>query len=84
MTTDNVILLGLADEAGDAFTLVENPFTEEPYGIGVPEGSDLRCEINAILQTAYDDGTWASIYEATVGAVASVTPEPPALDNEGC
>ena len=42
-------------------TLVENPFTEEPYGIGVPEGSDLRCQINAILANhAYADGTWAS------------------------
>ena len=84
VTTDNVILLGLADESGGEFELVENPFTEEPYGIGVPEGSELRCEINAVLQTAFDDGTWASIYEETVGQVATQTPEPPTLDNEGC
>jgi glutamate transport system substrate-binding protein len=84
VTTDNVILLGLADESDGEFELVENPFTEEPYGIGVPEGSELRCQINEILQGAYDDGTWASIYEATVGAVATETPEPPELNNEGC
>lgn len=84
VTTDNVILLGLADEADGEYELVENPFTEEPYGIGVPEGSDLRCEINAILDAAYTDGTWAQIYEDTVGAVAAVTPDPPALNNEGC
>ncbi len=84
VTTDNVILLGLADEADGAFELLENPFTEEPYGIGVPEGSELRCEINTILQAAYDDGTWAQIYEDTVGVVASITPDPPELNNEGC
>ena len=84
VTTDNVILLGLADESGGDYVLVENPFTEEPYGIGVPEGSDLRCQINEILQAAFDDGTWAEIYESTVGQVASVTPEPPAINNEGC
>ncbi len=84
VTTDNVILLGLAAESDGAYELVENPFTEEPYGIGVPEGSELRCQINVILQTMYDDGTWAQIYQDTVGAVASETPDPPALNNEGC
>jgi glutamate transport system substrate-binding protein len=84
VTTDNVILLGLVDASGGEFELVENPFTEEPYGIGVPEGSELRCEINVILQAMYDDGTWASIYESTVGAVATQTPDPPALNNDGC
>jgi len=84
VTTDNVILLGLADEADGAFELLENPFTEEPYGIGVPEGSELRCQVNEILQAAFDDGTWAQIYEDTVGAVATQTPEPPELNNEGC
>lgn len=84
VTTDNVILLGLADESGGDYVLVENPFTEEPYGIGVAEGSELRCQINEILQAAYDDGTWTEIYEATVGQVASVTPEPPEINAEGC
>ena len=84
VTTDNVILLGLVDESDGAYELVENPFTEEPYGIGVPEGSPARCQVNAILQAMYDDGTWASIYESTVGAVATQTPEPPALNNDGC
>ncbi len=84
VSTDNVILLGLADESGGEFELVENPFTDEPYGIGVAEGSELRCAINGALQEMYDDGSWAEIYENTAGAVASQTPEPPELDNEGC
>ncbi|HKJ56572.1 MAG TPA: glutamate ABC transporter substrate-binding protein [Nitriliruptoraceae bacterium] len=84
VTTDNVILLGLADESGGDYVLVENPFTDEPYGIGTAQDSPLRCEINTILQEMYDDGTWAEIYESTVGQVATVTPEPPEINNEGC
>lgn len=85
VTTDNVILVGLIDANPDKYELVGNPFTVEPYGIGVPEGSDLRCRINEILQDIYDSGEWAAAYESTVGAVAGgETPEPPELNNEGC
>ena len=84
VTTDNVILLGLIDQSDGEFQLVENPFTEEPYGIGVPEGSDMRCFVNGVLQDAYDSGAWADAFEATVGTVAEKTPEPPELNNEGC
>ena len=84
VTTDNVILLGLVDESDGDYELLENPFTDEPYGIGVADGSDLRCEVNEILQGMYDDGTWKQIYEDTVGTVATETPERPKIDNEGC
>jgi glutamate transport system substrate-binding protein len=84
VTTDNVILIGLIDESGGEYELVDNPFTEEPYGIGVAEGSDLRCYINEVLQGMYDDGSWATAYEETVGTAGSSTPEPPELNNEGC
>lgn len=84
VSTDNVILLGLASESDGAYVLVENPFTEEPYGIGVPLDSPMRCEINTILETIYEDGRWATAYEATIGTVVATTPAPPAVDNEGC
>lgn len=84
VSTDNVILLGLIDAAPEEFELVENPFTEEPYGIGVPEGSDLRCYVNGVLAAAYEDGRWATAFEETVGTVGVATPEPPELNNEGC
>lgn len=84
VTTDNVILLGLIEQSGGEFELVDNPFTDEPYGIGVPEGSDMRCFVNGVLQEIYDSGEWAEAFDATVGAVAPSTPEPPELDNEGC
>jgi glutamate transport system substrate-binding protein len=33
VTTDSVILLGLISQDPEAFELVGEPFTEEPYGI---------------------------------------------------
>ncbi len=84
VTTDNVILIGLISEAPDDFELVDNPFTEEPYGLGVPEGSDLRCYVNGVLQEAYDSGAWATAYEETVGTAGAKTPEPPEINNDGC
>jgi glutamate transport system substrate-binding protein len=81
VSTDNVILLGLIQESGGEFTLVGNPFSTEPYGIGLPLGdSELRGFINDTLEAAYDDGSWAAAYEATVGQVDEKTPEPPAVD----
>ncbi len=84
VTTDNVILIGLISESDGAYELVDNPFTEEPYGIGVQEGSDLRCFVNDVLQDIYESGEWAEAYESTVGTAGSSTPEPPEVNDEGC
>jgi glutamate transport system substrate-binding protein len=82
VSTDNVILLGLIGaEGGDAFKLVGNPFTEEPYGIGVKRSdTEFRNFINDQLEKAYEDGSWADAFERTVGTVAEETPEPPPVD----
>jgi len=80
LTTDNVILAGLADQNPDEFEVVGNPFTEEPYGIGLAkDDTDFREFINTVLEDAYADGTWAEAWEATAGTVLD-TPEPPAVD----
>ena len=76
---DQSILLG--DMQGrDAFKSIGEPFTEDPYGIGLPQGSDAKAFVNAFLQTIYDDGTWEAIWRATIGAVTGgEAPEPPAI-----
>jgi glutamate transport system substrate-binding protein len=80
LTTDNVILAGLADQNGGEFEVVGNPFTEEPYGIGLAKDDDeFRDFINDTLETAYEDGAWADAWEATAGTVLDL-PEPPAVD----
>jgi glutamate transport system substrate-binding protein len=80
VTTDNVILIGLIDERGE-FELVDNPFTDEPYGIGVQlEADDFRDWINDRLEEIYASGEWAAAWERTAGTVTGSTPEPPAVD----
>ena len=80
LTTDNVILAGLADASGGEFEVVGNPFTEEPYGIGLSkDDTEFRNWINDILEEAFDDGSWADAFERTAGTVLPV-PDPPAVD----
>lgn len=80
VSTDNVILAGLADQNQGEFEVVDNPFTEEPYGIGLKkDDADFRGFINDVLEAAFADGRWASAWEKTAGTVLS-TPTPPTLD----
>jgi glutamate transport system substrate-binding protein len=80
VTTDNVILAGLADQNAPEFEVVNAPFTEEPYGIGLAkDDTEFRNFINDVLEEAYEDGSWAEAWENTAGVVLD-TPEPPAVD----
>jgi glutamate transport system substrate-binding protein len=80
LTTDNVILSGFVDQNAGEFKIVGDTFTEEPYGIGLKLGdTEFRTFINETLQKAFDDGTWARLFDETAGKVLD-TPEPPAID----
>lgn len=80
VTTDNVILAGLADQNAGEFEVISNPFTQEPYGIGLQKGDDaFRTFINDTLEESYTDGSWAAAWEATAGKVLKI-PTPPAVD----
>jgi glutamate transport system substrate-binding protein len=79
VTTDNVILLGLIDSSQGAFKLVGQPFTEEPYGIGITKGDVQFCEfINQTLKDAVADGSYAAAWTATAGKVEPEVPQLPA------
>ena len=82
VTTDNVILTGLVAGSPDAFELVGNPFTEEPYGIGITKGDDeFRTFINDILEESFDNGDWATAWDRTAGDITGTeAPEPPSVD----
>ena len=83
VTTDNVILAGYVEAAPDKFELLGKPFTEEPYGIGIPEGQEEFCDfINETLAEAADDGSYAEAFEKTAGTVIADTPELP--EPKGC
>ncbi|KQM24013.1 MULTISPECIES: glutamate ABC transporter substrate-binding protein [Frigoribacterium] len=80
VTTDNVILAGLADQNEGEFEVVGETFTEEPYGIGLAlDDTDFRMFVNDTLQDAEDDGTWDELWEKTAGKVLD-TPTPPTID----
>ena len=80
VTTDNVILAGLADQNKGEFEVLGNPFTAEPYGIGLAhDDTAFRNFINDVLEASYADGTWKKLWEATAGTVLK-TPKPPAVD----
>ena len=82
VTTDNVILTGLVAGSDGAFELVGNPFTSEPYGIGVPKGDDeFRDFINDVLEDSFEDGSWEAAWDDTAGAISGTeAPEPPSVD----
>jgi glutamate transport system substrate-binding protein len=72
VTTDDAILKGYAAQEPDKFKVVGKPFSDEPYGIGLPkQDKALRDKVNDILQAAMDDGTWQKIYDATLGKSGS-------------
>ncbi|MBC7372748.1 MAG: transporter substrate-binding domain-containing protein, partial [Frankiales bacterium] len=79
VTTDNVILAGYVDAAPDDFELIGKTFTEEPYGIGIPEGQEDFCDfINTTLKEAVADGSYAKAFKATAGKVIDTVPTLPA------
>ena len=80
VSTDNVILAGLAAQNEGEFKVVGEPFTEEPYGIGLKlDDTDFRMWINDVLEEAYEDGRYQEAWEATAGEVLPFA-EPPAVD----
>jgi glutamate transport system substrate-binding protein len=82
VTTDNVILTGLVAGNKEGFELVGNPFTKEPYGIGLAKGDDdFRTFINDTLEESFDDGSWADAWDRTAGAISGTeAPTPPTID----
>ncbi len=70
VTTDNVILAGYVAENPDEFKVVGEPFTTEPYGIGLARTDDeFRNWINDVLEESFADGTWADAWAKTAGTV---------------
>lgn len=60
VTTDDIILAGLAaqDANKGKVKVVGAPFSEENYGVGLPQDND-RCEdINAAITEMIEDGSW--------------------------
>ncbi len=80
--TDYTLLLNtLSLGTGDA-KLAGAPFgAQDPYGIGLPKGSDGVAFVNAFLKKIEADGTWSRLWTIAIGQRTGSTavPTPPAL-----
>ncbi|MEV0936868.1 glutamate ABC transporter substrate-binding protein [Streptomyces phaeochromogenes] len=69
LTTDDSILAGYASQASfkGKFKLGGFKMTNENYGIGVKNGSDLKAKINTALEKMVADGAWEKAVTANFG-----------------
>ena len=76
---DESLLLAAAENNTD-ITIVGTPFTEDPYGLGLPKDSDAAVFVNGFLAAIESDGTWARIWQETIGSIiGGDVPQPPAI-----
>ena len=59
VTTDDIILAGLASASRGKLRVVGKPFTQEYYGVGIKKGDTaLAKKINAAITEIIKDGSW--------------------------
>ncbi|WP_344598062.1 transporter substrate-binding domain-containing protein [Actinomadura vinacea] len=76
VSTDDLILAGLAAKAaksgsgGPPLRMVNAPFSDEPYGVGIARGDLDGCEaVNKAITEMYQDGTAARLLKTWFGPV---------------
>ena len=68
VSTDDLILAGFAARAGPAVSIVNAPFSDERYGIGIRKGDLSGCEaVNRAVSEMYLDGTAAALLQKWFG-----------------
>ena len=59
VTTDDIILAGLASASRGRLRVVGKPFTQEYYGVGIKKGDmKLATQINNAIADMIQDGSW--------------------------
>lgn len=77
--TDYTLLLNTLSQGTGDVQLAGSPFgAEDPYGIGVPKGSDAVAFINEFLKKIAADGTWAKLWTTAIGQRTGNTDVPTA------
>jgi glutamate transport system substrate-binding protein len=65
--SDDVILAGQVIQ-DDSLHLVGDFLTDEPYGVGIPDGqTDMQGFVDGVIEETFEDGTWDELYEEWVG-----------------
>ncbi|WP_241677072.1 glutamate ABC transporter substrate-binding protein [Bifidobacterium jacchi] len=64
VTTDDIILAGLASASRGRLRVVGRPFTQEYYGVGIKKGdSKFAAKINNAIVEMIQDGSWTHAIE---------------------
>jgi glutamate transport system substrate-binding protein len=80
VTTDNVILAGLAADSLGALALVGELFSDESYGIGIArDNDDLRTFLNTTMSMVFLNGDWNRAWMRTLYHFFGPAPEIPTL-----
>ncbi|MCT2584045.1 glutamate ABC transporter substrate-binding protein [Actinophytocola gossypii] len=80
ITTDDVILAGLAAANPGKFKVVGEGFSDENYGVGIPKGdAELQTQINDAITKMFEDGAWKAAIDKHLGPAGFEAPEPPEI-----
>lgn len=83
VTTDDTILLGYAAKDPARLKIVGKPFSDEPYGVGVPRPDrKLARALDSAITARISNGDWKKAYDVTLGLSGVPAPKPPAVDRE--
>lgn len=82
VTTDDIILAGLAAQPQNKgkVKVVGNPFSEENYGVGIPQDSTQCQAINDAITSMIEDGSWEKAIQANTegtGYTPNASKNPP-------
>src|SRR5919197_3614494 len=84
VSTDATILAGFVKREGTSLKVVNAPFTDEKYGVGVKKGDKKGCDaVNSAIKQMYTDGTARQLWGKWFGSAGlpfdATVPTP-----EGC
>jgi glutamate transport system substrate-binding protein len=84
VSTDATILAGFVKREGASLKVVNAPFTDEKYGVGLKKGDKKGCDaVNSAIKSMYSDGTMRQLWSKWFGTAGlpfdATTPSP-----EGC
>ncbi|AHH96015.1 glutamate ABC transporter substrate-binding protein [Kutzneria viridogrisea] len=80
VTTDDLVLAGLAAQNPELLRVVGKPFTKEYYGIGLRKGDTVsQAKVDAALQKMMDSGAWKASLQRNFGSSGYRIPSPPQI-----
>ncbi|WP_199821284.1 glutamate ABC transporter substrate-binding protein [Streptomyces sp. NRRL B-3229] len=85
VTTDDVVLMGLASNSNGDFKVVGPKFSKEPYGIGIAKGDVAFCRfIDDTLAEAAKSGAYTKAWKDTAGKLDKSIPVPTLAKADTC